>query len=257
MKHHLDCDIVKDLLPGYVEELSSAATKTAVEEHLERCEACKTACERMMQEGQELIPSEVSDDRQLFRKVKRRLNKKLKVSIVCSVVAVVGIAAAFQLLFNIPLKDVALSDIAVSANVYPLRVLADSVDKFTGDAVVLEKTGSEEVKISASEDDDSGMLTIAIPGLPNSRITITENAVEKCEYVTAVQWSSPYFLREIRHAEGKGEKGEVLYVSAFKTTLLNNRAEAYQQKMTSLEMRKISKIVFVDDAGRETTLWQE
>ncbi len=39
----LECDIVKDLLPLYVEHLTSQTSSAAVEEHLETCETCKNA----------------------------------------------------------------------------------------------------------------------------------------------------------------------------------------------------------------------
>ena len=43
----LDCDIVRDLLPSYVEDLVSPRTKQAVEEHLASCPACRRLCGAM------------------------------------------------------------------------------------------------------------------------------------------------------------------------------------------------------------------
>lgn len=43
----LDCDIVRDLLPSYVEDLVSARTKAAVEEHLAACPACRGYCDAL------------------------------------------------------------------------------------------------------------------------------------------------------------------------------------------------------------------
>lgn len=37
----IECDIVKDLLPLYVEQLASEKSRMAVEEHLEECETCR------------------------------------------------------------------------------------------------------------------------------------------------------------------------------------------------------------------------
>lgn len=37
-----ECDIIKDLLPSYVDEICSEASKEWVEEHLKTCEECKT-----------------------------------------------------------------------------------------------------------------------------------------------------------------------------------------------------------------------
>lgn len=41
MKNELSCDLVRDLLPGYVEGLASQATTEAVENHLKDCDKCK------------------------------------------------------------------------------------------------------------------------------------------------------------------------------------------------------------------------
>jgi len=37
----LSCNIIKDLLPSYLEDLCTADTKHAVEEHLSECSTCK------------------------------------------------------------------------------------------------------------------------------------------------------------------------------------------------------------------------
>lgn len=41
MKEKLDCEIVRDLMPLYAENLESEKTKAAVEEHVENCPSCR------------------------------------------------------------------------------------------------------------------------------------------------------------------------------------------------------------------------
>lgn len=41
MKQDLDCKIVQDLLPNYIEKLTSDVTNSAVEEHVGNCEQCR------------------------------------------------------------------------------------------------------------------------------------------------------------------------------------------------------------------------
>lgn len=45
----MECDIVRDLLPLYVEKLVSETSRKAVEEHLEECDACREICREMME----------------------------------------------------------------------------------------------------------------------------------------------------------------------------------------------------------------
>ena len=47
MKQILSCNIVRDLLPQYAENLCSEETRAAVSEHLERCEDCRTLYRQM------------------------------------------------------------------------------------------------------------------------------------------------------------------------------------------------------------------
>ena len=41
MENKLSCNIIKDLLPIYVDEISSKETNHCIKEHLEECESCK------------------------------------------------------------------------------------------------------------------------------------------------------------------------------------------------------------------------
>ena len=42
MKNEINCEIIKDLLPLYVDKLVSEETKNIVEEHIEECDNCKS-----------------------------------------------------------------------------------------------------------------------------------------------------------------------------------------------------------------------
>lgn len=46
----MKCDIIKDLMPGYIDGLLSEAGSDAVREHLEDCEACKHVYMQMKEE---------------------------------------------------------------------------------------------------------------------------------------------------------------------------------------------------------------
>ena len=43
----ITCDIIKDILPLYVDDVVSMDTRTMVEEHLAECENCKKEAEAM------------------------------------------------------------------------------------------------------------------------------------------------------------------------------------------------------------------
>ena len=41
MKNNLTCEVVNDLLPSYIDNLTSDVTNSAVREHLSHCDKCK------------------------------------------------------------------------------------------------------------------------------------------------------------------------------------------------------------------------
>ena len=70
MNHKLDCAIVRDLLPSYVDGLCSDITKQAIEEHLGACPDCAEALRRMREPETEKIPTAPEVD--YLKKVRQR-----------------------------------------------------------------------------------------------------------------------------------------------------------------------------------------
>ena len=47
MKNNLTCEIVEDLMPSYIDGLTSEVTNKAVREHLSQCGKCNTKLDTM------------------------------------------------------------------------------------------------------------------------------------------------------------------------------------------------------------------
>lgn len=78
-KNDVSCEIIRDLLPMYVEEICSQDSQKLVEEHLEKCEECRSFAQRMKTvelEVQESEPKELD----YMKKVKRHIQRKDLVS---------------------------------------------------------------------------------------------------------------------------------------------------------------------------------
>ena len=72
MERRLDCAIVKDLLPLYVEGMVSNASKESIEEHLKSCEECEGVRRNMAYElEEETAPPQVQDVKRFLKKTKR------------------------------------------------------------------------------------------------------------------------------------------------------------------------------------------
>ena len=85
MKNVLDCKIIQDLLPSYIEKLTSDETNQAIEEHIGSCKQCS--------EILGIISNEISipqtapkKEMKFFKKVKRTRLIATVLSIVISII---------------------------------------------------------------------------------------------------------------------------------------------------------------------------
>ena len=76
----LHCDLIKDLLPLYTDNICSERTKTSVEEHLSTCESCRELYEAMQENVPEkpeiALDPDLKDDIAFIRSVKRRFTRR-------------------------------------------------------------------------------------------------------------------------------------------------------------------------------------
>ena len=241
------CGIIRDLLPLYIDDVCNEESKQAVENHLSECKKCRNYYESMKStEGFVAKENDNSEDMKMannLKNVKSKINKKIRNIVLGAVAAMVFVIVGVTLLFNVALKEVSPDDVIVSANVYSFEELIENSAS--------NVPNSESVTIYSDDSDNSQKIEVRIPEI--GEITVTEDTIEKNKYVTVFSVSSEYFIRTIKHEI----KGDTIYISAFKTTLLNNKAESYQKTMTSLQFSEINRIVYVEDDGKETVLWSK
>ena len=241
------CGIIRDLLPLYIDDVCNEESKQAVENHLSECEKCRNYYNSMKStEGFVAKENDNSEDMKMannLKNVKSKINKKIRNIVLGAVAAMVFVIVGVTLLFNVALKEVSPDDVIVSANVYSFEELIENSAS--------NVPNSESVTIYSDDSDNSQKIEVRIPEI--GEITVTEDTIEKNKYVTVFSVSSEYFIRTIKHEI----KGDTIYISAFKTTLLNNKAESYQKTMTSLQFSEINRIVFVEDDCKETVLWSK
>ena len=240
------CGIIKDLLPLYMDNVCNEESRQAVEEHLEECESCRNDYDIM--KGSEDVGRrnlEHPEDLEMadrLKCVKRKLNKRITKMICCVIAAAMACIAGYHLLFNAAIKQLSPEDVSITANVYCVEELIENRD---GQAV-----DADTVTISSDENDDSDLITISIPEIGGAGIAITVNTAEEYPFISVVTVQSDYFLRDIQ----KERKDGTIYITAIKTTLLNNKT-AFQSNICGLEFGEINRIVFVDQDGAERVLW--
>lgn len=100
----LSCDVIRDLIPTYVDEICSADTKIIVEQHLQECRDCKNLVE-MIKETE--IVSVASDAKEIdyMQRIKKYLTRKILICIGILLLAmVVGIGMSISNYGMVPLS---------------------------------------------------------------------------------------------------------------------------------------------------------
>lgn len=103
MKKINDCELVKDLLPNYIDNLTSDETNDFIESHVNQCSECKLLLEEMKK-------SSVSDEKvksKKFVNFAKKYNKKLKILkfIVLLILAVILFHLIRNLIIVVPLMN--------------------------------------------------------------------------------------------------------------------------------------------------------
>ena len=96
MENKLSCEIVRDLLPSYVDGLTSGSTNKAIEEHLADCAGCSEALCRM----KEPVPAESVPAAEVdyLKKVRRRTNRASLLRGI--IITLIGVVLGLFLLFT-------------------------------------------------------------------------------------------------------------------------------------------------------------
>ena len=102
MSRKIDCDIIQDLLPLYVEHLASEASGCMIREHMEECESCRSMLAEMEMpvEGMDVKEKEEID---FLKKIRKRQKSLLRAAIGMALLllaAVVSVIVKFYVIGN-------------------------------------------------------------------------------------------------------------------------------------------------------------
>ena len=106
MKQKEVCALVQDLLPLYVEHLTTEETETIIKEHLETCKECRMRYEDMaedMIEEQE-TESEPLKEIEYLKKIKRKTTRKLIAGIGGAVLFCAGLGLGKKFIYGTPVE---------------------------------------------------------------------------------------------------------------------------------------------------------
>lgn len=248
------CELIKDLLPLYVDKVASEESNRIVEEHLTECDSCHKLYNALQKQDDTLSPNDscaTEEEKAMtdsLKKVKLQINQRQRRLIAATLALILLIFGAWQVLFNLPLKTVSLDDVRITVGSYKLQdlpyELMSGKDADDNDKVTISLTEYDE-------EDTTPTYRLEIPALPDSQLQVTDDMMNTGGYVSSVSLESRCRLANINW----GIDGDVMYIHTLKTTLLGGRKAEFGYRNDSIDFRPVNKVVYLND-GSETVLWE-
>lgn len=131
MKNELSCEVVQDLLPSYLDGLTSEVTNEKVALHLQQCEACKEVKERM--EVPDIYEeTQQKTDIDYLKKMRKKTKQRIAVCVTASIVAVMAAVMISVFFIGKPLKNPELIQADVSVANRQLKLTGQLKDAVKG-----------------------------------------------------------------------------------------------------------------------------
>lgn len=107
----MKCEIIQDLLPSYIEKLTSVHSNEEIEKHLQTCESCLQSYNEMTATADLIVPivdKEEVNKLNYFKKVKSKNIKTLAFSILTVILLAAALMGLFVIGFPVSSKDVTI-----------------------------------------------------------------------------------------------------------------------------------------------------
>ncbi len=247
-----DCKIVQDLLPNYVENLTTKETNQFIEEHLENCKDCKTMLENMKRE----LPTQEREKKEVnyMKKFHKKLNILKGIIIIILIVFIAVIARRTVIMVSLANKA---EEICKSDNYYA------KLHSYHGDTLTVTESyhkGDDYLTIMNWFSTEEKNRKIIFYQKGEEKIFLSEINGEKHELnseqiigmeVRPITYVLDDFWSNLQYAFGVGIKNT--YCNGRECYLLaGDGYERYIDKETGLVIRSIEKST--DDVKRQTDI---
>ena len=197
-----NCEVIRDLLPLYIDHICSEESQRMVEEHLECCDECKKLYENLSNPVRQNISEPELDSREAFKAMNRKWRIK-KISIVCASILLTAIVfvAGYMVVQDVS----SVHDYFFPATYVTVRDLSDDdwqqVNFADTDVLVFDSSFyKKRVTLDANSD---GAISIRISDT-NGRIILDEKTIQpgtdlnldmlekKTEYIVEIKGNAEY-----------------------------------------------------------------
>ena len=105
MKNDLTCGVVRDLLPSYVEGMTSDETNAAVEAHLAACPDCAARRDAMTSPAEPAEAAEQSREVDYLKTVKRKSGRRVVIAVLCTLAVMLAGCALKVFVIGTPAQE--------------------------------------------------------------------------------------------------------------------------------------------------------
>lgn len=87
----MNCNIIKDLMPSYIDGICSEETVSAIEKHIEHCTNCRTILEMMQQPTVQIVEPNIQAAKEPFKRINKKRRFQVMTAIVLSfIICIIG-----------------------------------------------------------------------------------------------------------------------------------------------------------------------
>ena len=244
MKENRNCKIVQDLLPNYIEKLTTEETNQFIEEHLKECDECKTVLENMQKDIQ------LNDEKQDKREVKymKEYSNKMKVlKYILLALIIIYIAIVLRRTFIM----FSLSEKAKENKSYDNYYA--KLYSYQGDSLIItesyNKDGNYLTTMTRITEDGNQRLKLTFYNKDNEQIALAESEEEK--YILNSETTAGWNVSPVTYTnDGFIGNLQLAFIIGIDSDYCNGKAcyvikgssyERYIDKETGLAIRSIDK----------------
>lgn len=215
----LPCEVVKDLFPSYIDELTSEVTNNLIEEHNAECEDCRKTLESM--NSPEAEPEKQSQKKEIdyLKKTRKKYRRNIFITIVLVLALVLGGLGVKQCFIGTTLQNEYLS--------CQVQVKDKEITAFC-----MTADGNKLISDIQFEEKD-GVITIACKSVSNNPLFdsvsketyVAENEIKEIRMGDCVLWANGVYIStwtselfktrhaNIRDTKTNAETADALYLS--------------------------------------------
>lgn len=191
MKERIDCNLVQDLLPNYIEKLTNEETNKFIEDHLKNCKECKEIYENMKKEIE--IKESKRDKREVEYAKKFNIRFKLIRNILLIIIAIFVLVVGRRYFILSSLTNKAKASLQNNNNYY-----TKTENYSEGKMIILEtynKDGYTKGKYNAYREDK--ITKMILYKSPTEKFLLIDNGENKSMVTSSfIEINPVYFTGE-------------------------------------------------------------